>query len=229
MTTTENTEREPGQPAPSAGLLLFFHLIFMVMFLVFGAGIARDGYRAILHRAYTMDYTETTRIARSVWTEAKSAQYAGRDAVVFGIGFLATGLMLLTWASGLALKIVSRTRLTIPLAVYRGLGYLSLLTMVTGSLFLFPIWHFHTLPFYLVVGAFAAVLILPVPAKVRKQVFPVAILAVIFVGMTEFPSFPLFAGIFIALAAGANVLFLWPDLGTRLAPRYRRDKWRRTP
>ena len=224
MTSKPKPNNVSSSTATSPRKLVFFHIVFLVMFLIFGLGIVRDGYRAIVHKSYSLNYTETTRIANTAWSEDKSAQFKGQEAVIFGTGFMATGTMLLVWSSGLVFSLLSRVKLAVPMITYRIIGYLSLATMVVASLMMFPVWHIHTLPFYLVIAAFTLALTLPIRAALRKKVFPAVVISIIVVGLTEFPSFPLFAGLFVSLAAGGNILFLWPNLATHLAPSPRKTK-----
>ena len=93
---------------------------------------------------------------------------------------------------------------------------MALVALLMGCVALFPPWRLHTLPLYLVVAAFTLAVTLPIPSRWRKKVFPAAVILVIAVGMTGFPSFPLFAGIFVFLFTGANLLVLWPGLIARI-------------
>ena len=56
----------------------------------------------------------------------------------------------------------------------------------------------------------------------------IGLILVIAAGMTGFPSFPLFADIFVFLAAGANLLVLFPGLVARVE-RSQRGARRRKP
>jgi hypothetical protein len=47
-------------------------------------------------------------------------------------------------------------------------------------------------------------------------VFPAVVGLAILVGMTGFPAFPIFAGIFVFITAGTNLLVLWPGLIARI-------------
>jgi hypothetical protein len=221
------------EPKPSARLLVFFHCVFLAMFLVFGIGILRDGIWAIRDKTYTLKYTETTSLGYdgqgASWATDKAAEYRGRDAVVFGIGFAAIGILLLSWATGLVLSLLGRAGLRAPMGVLRGVGFASLAAMAAACLALFPPWRIHTLPLYLVVAAFTLAVTLPIPARWRKKVFPAMVGLVIVVGMNGFPAFPIFAGIFVFLAAGTNVLFLWPGLVPSITSMQRKGRTRHPP
>ena len=219
-----------GDPKPSARTLVLFHCVFLAMFLVFGTGILRDGFRAIRDKTYTLNYAEKTSIGYdgqgAAWTSDKAAEFRGIDAVVFGIGFAALGTLLFTWATGLALSLLGRAGLRAPMGVLLLVGFLSLAAMATACVALFPPWRIHTAPFYLVVAAFVLAVALPIPARWRKRVFPAMVGLVIVIGMTGFPAFPIFAGIFVFLAAGSNVLFLWPGLVPRITSSQRKGRTR---
>lgn len=202
-------------------MLVTFQCIFLVMFLVFGIGIVRDGIRAIRNQSYTLRYTERTSWAvgpgmGESWSSNEAVEYRGRNAVLFGTGFAATGTMLLSWAAGLVLGLFKGAGLAAPRGIGRAVGTISLASLLIGCLTLFPPWRLHTLPLYLVVAAFTLAVTLPIPARWRKKVFPAMVILVIAVGMTGFPSFPIFAGIFVFLFAGANLLVLWPGLRARV-------------
>ena len=194
-----------------------FRFLFLVMFLLGGLGLVREGLRAIGDRAYVLRYAEELSWASesergSSGAESRAAEFGGREAVVFGVGFAALGGMLLLWAAGLALGFAAQAGLRVPRGVYRGLAGLSLAALAAASLALFPAWQLRTLPFYVVLLAFTLALALPVPAHVRKKVFPGAVMAVILAGLVGFPAFPIFAGIVGFLAAGTHLLVIWPNL-----------------
>lgn len=217
---------DPNRATRSATL---FHVVFLIMFLIFGLGIVRDGYRSIHNRDYNLKYTETLSVASGsgggiAWVEEKSADYHGKSAVVFGVGFMSLGAMLLVWATGLAVGLVEKAGVAIPRPVYRTIAALSLATLTLASLTLFQPWRLHTFPFYLVLVAFTLAVTLPIKAELRKKVFPAAVGLVVLVGMTNFPAFPIFAGIFVFMAGGTNILTLWPSLGERLVPQYRKPR-----
>ena len=67
-------------------------------------------------------------------------------------------------------------------------------------------------PFAVVVAVFALAVALPVPERIRKKVFPAAVIAVILAGLAGLPAFPIFAGIVGFLAAGTHLLVIWPNL-----------------
>jgi MFS family permease len=189
--------------------------------VLFGAGLARDGSRAIRDQAYTLHYTERTSWAfgpawGGSWVREGAVEYRGRAATLFGVGFAATGTMWLAWAAGLVLSLLGRAGLHAPRAVLRAVGAVALAALLVGCVALFPPWRLHTLPLYLVVAAFTLAVTLPIPDRLRKKVFPAAVVLVIVVGMTSFPAFPIFAGIFVFLIAGTNLLLLWPGLWARV-------------
>ena len=192
-------------------------ILFLAILLLGGLGLAREGLRAIRNQAYVLRYTEELSWAagggrESAGVESNAAEFGGREAVVFGVGFSALGGLLLLWAAGLALGFAGQAGLRVPPAVYRGLAGISLATLAAASLALFPVWRLRTLPFYVVLLAFTLALALPVPAHVRKKVFPGAVIAVILAGMAGFPAFPIFAGIVVFLVAGTHLLVIWPNL-----------------
>jgi hypothetical protein len=143
-------------------------------------------------------------------------EFRGRAAVVFGTGFSAVGAMLLVWAAGLVVHLLGRLGLKLPMAVVRLLGVLSLLTLLAGCVALLPPWRLHMLPLYLVVTAFILAVALPVPDAWRIKVFPAAVICIFLVSYINFPAFPVFAGIFVALAIGVNLMVIWPGLGKYL-------------
>ena len=192
-------------------------ILLLAIFLLGGLGLAREGLRAIRDQAYVLRYAEESSWASdgdrgSSGVESNAAEFRGRAAVVFGVGFSALGVMLLLWAAGLALGLAGQAGLRVPPAVYRSIAGLSLTTLATASLALFPAWQLRTLPFYAVLAAFTLALALPVPASVRKKVFPGAVGAVILAGLVGFPAFPIFAGIVVFLAVGTHLLVIWPHL-----------------
>ena len=144
--------------------------------------------------------------------ESSQAEFSGRSARILGTGLYALGTMFLLWATGLATSLLGRLGLHVPGLFHKGLTACSLVALTVASLALFPVWHMHTLPFYLVLAAFTLVLVLPVSAPVRKKVFPAVVIAVIAAGAVGFPAFPIFAGLVVFLAAGTHVLILWPSL-----------------
>lgn len=196
---------------------LAVRILLLAIFLLGGLGLAREGLRSIRDQAYVLRYTEESSWASegdrgSSGVESNAAEFSGREAVVFGVGFSALGGMLLLWAAGLALGLAGQAGLRVPHAAYRGLAGFSLAALAAASLALFPVWQLRTLPFYGVVLAFTLALALPVPAHVRKKVFPGAVGAVILAGLVGIPAFPIFAGIVVFLAAGTHLLVIWPDL-----------------
>ena len=205
----------------SARILTLMQCVFLVMLLIFGVTLVHEGLRAIRDRAYTFRYTERTQAAlggvvldREVVNGA--IEYRGRAAVVFGTGFSAVGGLLLTWVAGIVVHLLGRFGVKVPKAVVRLLGLMSLLALLIGCIALMPPWRLHMLPLYLVVTAFILAVALPVPDAWRKKVFPAAVICIFLVSYINFPAFPVFAGIFVALIFGANVLILWPGLGQRL-------------
>ena len=206
MSAKSNTA--PQAPAPLLGL-------FLAVFLLGGLGLVREGARAIRDRAYMLPYTEelswaSERGRGSGGVENNQAEFAGRDAVVFGIGFTATGAMFLIWAAGLALSLLGRTGWRAPHALVKGLAALSLAAMGLAGLALFPIWHVRFLPFYGALAAMTLALALPVPARIRRKAFPAVVIAVIAAGALGLPAFPIFAGLVVFFIAGTHVLLLWP-------------------
>ena len=227
----ENTQDPmPVEPKSSARKFVVFRGIFLAMFLVAGIGLVREGSHAIRDQAYTLNYTEELRWASdsaqlSARVEQQAAEYQGRDAMVFGIGFAALGTMLLAWSTGLALGL----RRHMPRPAVLAIGGVSLVAMSTACLALFPPWRLHTLPMYGVVAAFTLAVTLPIPARWRKKVFPAMAGLVILIGMTGFPAFPIFAGIFVFLMAGTHVLVLWPGLAPEIARIHRTGQARHPP
>lgn len=219
----------PVDPPPSPRMLVAFQVIFLLMFLAFGTLLVHEGLQAIRDQAYTLRYTERMGTdAGGGWASAGAAEYRGRGAILFGAGFAATGTMLLAWAAGLGLGLLGRAGLHAPRGAGRAVGTISLAALLAGCVALFPPWRLQALPLYLVVAAFALAVTLPIPARWRKKVFPAVVILVIAAGMTGFPSFPLFAGIFVFLAAGANLLVLFPGLVARVE-RSQRGARRRKP
>jgi len=205
----------------SAKILTFMQCVFIVMLLVFSLSIVHDGVGAIRNKVYTFHYTERTQWALGgVVLDHEvvngALEFRGRAAVVFGIGFSAVGTMLLIWVAGIVVTMLGRFGVNVPMAVVRLLGMASLLALLVGCIALMPPWRLHMLPLYLVVTAFILAVALPVPDAWRKKVFPAAVIGIFLVSYINFPAFPVFAGIFVALIFGANVLILWPGLGQRL-------------
>ena len=198
----------PQAPVLLLGLLL-------ALFLFGGLGLAREGARSIRARAYVLSYTEELSWASDLGRdsggiERNQAEFAGRDAVVFGVGLSALGAMFLVWAAGLAVSLLGRAGWRAPQNVAKGLAALSLATLGLASLALFPAWHVRLLPFYGAFAVLAAALALPVPAPVRRKAFPAVVIAVIAAGALGLPAFPVFAGLVVFLVAGTHVLLLWP-------------------
>lgn len=203
---------------PPSGAALVFRILLSGLFLLGGAGLVREGVRAIRNQAYILSYTEGLHWASgtapgSAGGEPQAAGFCGRDAVVFGTGFAALGGMFLLWSAGLGLGLLENGgRGRVPPAVFKGIAAASLTTLVLASLALFPVWHGRMLPFYFVLAAFTLALTLPVPAQVRKKVFPAVVMAVIASGFVGLPAFPVFAGLLVFLIAGTHVLILRPGL-----------------
>ena len=205
----------------SARVLALMQGVFLVMLLIFGVSILHEGVRAIRDKVYTFRYTERTQaVLGGVVLDNEvvngAIEYRGRAAVVFGTGFSAVGAMLLTWAAGIVVGLLGRLGVKVPMAAVRLLGVLSLLTLLTGCVALLPPWRLHMLPLYLVVAAFVLAVALPVPDVWRKKVFPAAVICIFLVSFINFPAFPVFAGIFVALALGINLMVIWPGLGKYL-------------
>ena len=146
--------------------------------------------------------------------------------MVFGIGFAALGVLSLSWAAGLGLSLLGRAGLRAPGAVPRLAGGVSLAAMAAAGVALFPPWQIRALPFHLVVAALALAVALPIPARWRKKAFPAVAGLVIVSGLGGFPAFPIFAGLFAFLMAGANVLVLWPGLVPRIEQNHRKGQAR---
>ena len=212
---------------PSSRKLVALHGLFLAMFLAAGIGLVREGVRAIQDQTYLLEYTEELSWASgsehgSDGVEQHAADFQGRDAVVFGVGFAALGAMLLAWSAGLVLGM----RRPMPRSAVLAVGGMSLAAMAVACIALFPPWRLHTLPMYGVVAAFTLAVTLPIPAHWRKKVFPAMVGLVILVGMTGFPAFPIFAGIFVFLMAGTHVLVLWPGLAPSITRNQRRGQAR---
>ncbi len=216
---------------PSNRALAALHALFLAVFLAAGILLVREGTHAIRGRAYTLEYTEELSWAADAdrggsGGEPYAAEYRGREAVVFGIGFAALGALLLSWAAGLALGLLGRAGLRAPRYVPRLLGGLSLAAMAAAGIALFPPWQIRALPFHLVVAALVLAVALPIPARWRKAAFPAATGLVIASGLIGFPAFPIFAGLLAFLMAGANALVLWPGLVPRLERNHRKGQAR---
>lgn len=206
---------------PSPKLIVAMQVVFLLMFLVFGATLVHEGRKAIRDRAYTLDYAERTGWSgpgsQGGSTTENSAEFRGRDAVRFGAGFLAAGTMLFAWAGGLGLGLAARAAgRTVPRFLVRTVGAVSLAALLAACIALFPPWRLRTLPLYFVVAAFTLAITLPLPARWRKMALPGFVLVFFAVGLTDFPSFPLFAGFFVFLFAATHVLVLWPELAPRI-------------
>jgi len=202
----------------SARVLTAMQCVFLVMLLIFGVSIVHEGVCAIRDKAYTFRYTERTQaVLGGVVLDNEvvngAIEYRGRAATIFGSGFSAVGAMLLTWAAGIVVGLLGRFGVKVPMAVVRLLGVVSLLTLLVGCVALMPPWRMHMLPLYLVVTAFIVAVALPVPDAWRKKVFPAAVISIFLVSYINFPAFPVFAGIFVALAIGINLMVIWPSLG----------------
>jgi hypothetical protein len=205
----------------SARVLAVMRCVFFIMLLVFGVSIVHEGVRAIRDKVYTFRYTERTQavlggVILNTDVVNGAIEYRGRAAVIFGTGFSAVGAMLLVWAAGIVVNMLGRFGVKVPMAVVRLLGVLSLLTLLAGCVALLPPWRLHMLPLYLVVTAFILAGALPVPDEWRKKVFPAAVICIFLVSYINFPAFPVFAGIFVALAIGINLMVIWPGLGKYL-------------
>lgn len=216
--------------SPSNRALVALHALFLAVFLAAGILLVREGAHAIRSRAYTLECTEELSWAanadRGGGGEPCAAEYRGREAAVFGIGFAALGALLLSWSAGLALGLLGRAGVRAPRCVPRLLGGLSLAAMAAAGIALFPPWQIRALPFHLVVAALVLAVALPIPARWRKAAFPAATGLVIVSGLIGFPAFPIFAGLLAFLMAGANVLVLWPGLVPRLERNHRKGQAR---
>lgn len=206
---------------PSPKLIVVLQVIFLLMFQVFGTALAHAGLRAIRDRACNLEYAEHTGWigpgGQGGSATENAVEFRGRDAVLFGAGFLAAGTLLFAWAGGLGLGLAARAAgRTVPRFLVRAVGAVSLAALLTACLALFPPWRLHTLPLYFVVAAFALAVTLPLPARWRKAALPALVFLVFAAGFTGFPAFPLFAGFFVFLFAATHVLVLWPDLAPRI-------------
>ena len=215
------------QPKASPRRSVALRGVFLAVFLAAGLLLVRDGSRAVRDRSYAFEYTEELRWASdsaqgSDGIEQHAAAYQGRDAAVFGTGLAALGIMCLAWSAGLILG----WRRPMPGSAVLGIGGLSLAALVVACLALFPPWQLRMLPFYGVVAAFTLAVTLPIPAALRKKVFPAVVGLVILAGLTGLPAFPIFAGIFVFLMAGTHVLVLWPGLAPVIARRQRKGQSR---
>lgn len=210
------------QPEPqiSARAQAGFQLVFLVVCLAVGIGLVHEGRRALNDWAYTLEYTESSSwAAESAFgshAEGKAVAYSGRQAAVFGVGLMAFGMMMLAWASGLGSSVLGRAGIEVPSGATRAIGLVSLAGLLVGSIALFPPWRRHTLLLYFVVLAFTLAVTLPIPDHLRKKVFPAVVGAVVLLGLVGFPVFPIFAGVFVFIIAGANLLVLWPGLKDRV-------------
>ena len=210
-------------PAPK--LIATMQVIFLLTFLVFGTALVHEGRRAIQRHAYTLRYTEQTSwIGPGLGgnsTRENAAEFNGQHAVLFGAGFIAAGIMLFAWAAGLLIGLFAHG--SFPRFLVNAIGAVSLAALLTACIALFPPWKLHTLPLYVVVGAFTLAVTLPIPPRWRKSALPAFVVLFFAVGVTTFPSFPLFAGFFVFLVAATNVLVLWPRLAARIEKGRRRS------
>lgn len=212
-----------SKPKPGSRTRIVFQGLFLAIFLLAGPALVREGFRAIQDQAYSFEYAEELSWADGSGTgsdgvEQHVAGYRGSEAVVFGFGFAALGTMLTAWAAGLAAGLLGGAGRPLPRPFILLIGGLSLTALAVACLALFPIWHPQMLPFYGVVAAFVLAIVLPIPAHLRKKVFPGVVGLVILAGMVGIPAFPLFAGIVVFLLAGTHLLVLWPGLAIRLDP-----------
>lgn len=207
---------------------MVLQVIFLLMFLVFGTALAHAGLRAIRDRACNLEYAEHTGWigpgGQGGSATENALEFRGRDAVLFGAGFLAAGTLLFAWAGGLGLGLAARAAgRSVPRFLVRAVGAVSLAALLAACLALFPPWRLRTLPLYFVVAAFALAVTLPLPARWRKAALPALVFLVIAAGLAGFPAFPLFAGFFVFLFAATHVLVLWPNLAPRIE-KYQRPR-----
>lgn len=204
------------EPKTSPGMIVFMQVVFLLMFLVFGGGMVREGLKAVRTGAYDFTYSESTSWAASGLSGGSASgstlEYRDGAATMFGVGFTATGLMLLTWALGLALGLLGRVGLTMPDATWRVLAAVTLVTVTVACVTLFPPWRRHTMTLYFTIAAILAAVFLPMPDARRKQVLPGIVIAMIGASLIGFPAFPIFAGLFVTLIAGASLLLVSPRL-----------------
>jgi len=196
--------------------LALFYVVFFVMLMGFGLALMYQGRKAIVERAYSLEYSESSSVGSHSTGATYVSEYEGSDAVLFGTGFVGMGFMLVVWAVGLLIGAVGRLGLKTPDILTRLLAVLSFVGLIVGCVGLFPPWRRRTMLMYYVVLALILAVTLPIPDEWRKKVFPGVIIAVILAGLVGFPPFPLFAGIFVALIFGANVLVLFPGLAKRM-------------
>ena len=212
---------EPPKPKSLPRQLAAFQVVFLVMFLVFGVGMVRDGREAIRNQVYNLKFSQGTSSSRTqtpgrgIHMHDSAVEYTGRDATVIGVGLEATGGLLLAWAIGLALSLVGHMGIPMPLFITRAVAAVAMSGLTVGCIGLFPPWHLHTFPLYLVVTVLALTVTLPIPDPIRKKVIPGILVVFMIVGTSAvpwMPAVPLFAGIIVFLIGIGNVAFLCPGL-----------------
>lgn len=184
-----------------------------------------QGRRAIRDQAYDLSYSEgpgsssATSANSGIRSTPSTASYVGTEAVLFGSGLVAAGVMLLAWSAGLLFGILGRIGVGMPQWLVRLLAIVSLLALLVASVGFFPPWRITTLPLYPVVAALTLAVVLPIPEQSRKKVLPVVLAAFVLAGYFFLPSFPFFAGIFVFLIATTNLAMVFPGLAARLLPK----------
>lgn len=202
--------------------ILVFQFVFLALCLLVGVTMLYQGRRAIRERAYDISYSEgpgsysTTSVGSGIRSRPSTASYEGDEAVILGVGLMAAGVMLLTWAVGLVLLLLGRVGWKAPAWLVRVLAVASLFALLVMCIGLFPPWRITTVALYPVVAALLLAVLLPIPDAARKKVLPAVLLGFLFSGYFFLPAFPFFAGIFIFIIAAANAAMVFPALGARL-------------
>ena len=161
---------ESTEPKSLTRQLAAFQIVFLVMFLVLGIGMVRDGREAIRNQIYNLKFSQGTTSSRSqspgggIRMRNAEVEYTGRDATVIGVGLEAIGAMLLAWATGLAFSLIGHIGLPMPVFITRVVAAVAMV----GCIGLFPPWHLHTFPLYLVVTVLTLTVTLPIPAPSER-------------------------------------------------------------
>jgi xanthine/uracil permease len=145
--------------------------------------------------------------AAAVAVERDGAASAEPDGVFFGVGLLAMGLMLLTW--GISFFVYTgKDRPEVAPRFGRGLGWISLSSLLLASACFSPPWKTQGLAFSMSGGTVLAFILAPAGSAGRRfarKLFPVPIAGAVLIAYKfnkEFPapiSFGLFAGLIVTI------------------------------
>ncbi len=148
--------------------------------------------------------------------------YDGFDAVLFGAGLLAMGLMLVIWGAGVGVAFL-REGCALRVRLGRFLGFASLVGLLMAIVCFFPPWRLSSTPFIAVLALFCIVITaLPATLRLRsaRWLLPGLVIAALVTDLFSLgASIAILLGILASIVLLVHLILLFPRFERMLAAR----------